>query len=81
MLNTPQTGLKTLFNFAYLFLPSMSTSAKTIIPKVTKALAWKFFTDNDNGASVTCTLCKPKEVRVRVRVPSCITKPVTIIPC
>ena len=39
------TGLKTLFNFAYLFIPSMSTSAKakTIIPKVTKALAWKYF--------------------------------------
>ena len=46
MLNTALTGLKTLFNFAYLFIPSMSTSAKAkmFIPKVTKALAWKYFT-------------------------------------
>ena len=68
MLNTALTGLKTLFNFAYLFIPSMSTSAKdkTIIPKVTKALAWKYFTDNNNGTTVTCTLCKPKDVRVKV---------------
>ena len=68
MLNTALTGLKTLFNFAYLFISSMSTSAKakTIIPKVTKALAWKYFTDNNNGTTVTCTLCKPKDVRVKV---------------
>jgi len=67
LLNTALTGLKTLFNFAYLFIPSMSTSAKakTIIPKVTKALAWKYFTDNNNGTTVTCTLCKPKDVRVK----------------
>jgi len=45
---------------------STSAKAKTIIPKVTKALAWKYFTDNNNGTTVTCTLCKPKDVRVKV---------------
>jgi len=68
LLDTAPTGLKTLFNFAYLFVPSMSTSAKAkaIIPKVTKALAWKYCTDNNNGTTVTYTLCKPKDVRVKV---------------
>ena len=32
---------------------STSAKAKTIIPKVTKALAWKYFTENNNGTTVT----------------------------
>ena len=45
---------------------STSAKAKTIIPNVTIALAWKYFTDNNNGTTVTCTLCNPKDVRVKV---------------
>ena len=43
--------------------PSMS---KTIIPKVTKALAWKYFIDNHDGQTVSCQLCKPRDVNVKV---------------
>lgn len=39
---------------------------KTIIPKVSKALAWKFFTDNVDGETVKCQLCKPRDVNIKV---------------
>ena len=51
--------------FPFFAFPSM-TNTKMIIPKVTKALAWKYFTDNHDGETVSCQLCKPKDVKVKV---------------
>lgn len=47
-------------------LPLAMTNNKTIIPKVTKALAWRYFSDNVNGETVRCQLCKPRDVNVKV---------------
>jgi hypothetical protein len=47
---------------------------KTIIPKLSKALAWKFFSDNNNGETVSCQLCKPRDVKIKdpEKVESCV---------
>ena len=40
---------------------------KQSIPKHTKALVWKHFSDNEDGQTVRCLLCSPKIVNMRIK--------------
>ena len=40
---------------------------KKSIPKHTKALVWRHFSDNEDGETVRCLLCSPKIVNMMIK--------------
>ena len=52
------------------FMEENERNPKYSIPKHTKALVWRHFRDNKDGETVSCFLCSPRKVNIKIQAAS-----------